>query len=43
MEIADRVLVLEGGQIVEDGSPDELIDSQGQYAGLHRQWAESLV
>jgi ABC-type multidrug transport system fused ATPase/permease subunit len=43
VEIADRVLVLEAGRVVEDGSPAGLIDSDGRYAGLHRQWAESLV
>jgi ABC-type multidrug transport system fused ATPase/permease subunit len=43
VEIADRVLVVEAGRIVEDGSPAELIYSDGRYAGLHRQWAESLA
>ncbi len=43
VEIADRVLVLEHGKIVEDGSPAALIrDEDGRYAGLHRAWAESL-
>ena len=43
VEIADRVLVLEHGRIVEDGPPSELIDSQGRYAALHRAWLESLA
>jgi ATP-binding cassette, subfamily B, bacterial len=43
VEIADRVLVLEDGRIAEDGSPAELIDRDSRYAGLHRQWAESLA
>jgi ABC-type multidrug transport system fused ATPase/permease subunit len=43
VQIADRVLVLEHGQIVEDGSPAELIAGDGQYAALHRAWVESLV
>jgi ABC-type multidrug transport system fused ATPase/permease subunit len=43
VEIADRVLVLERGRIVEDGPPGELIDSQGRYAALHRAWLESLA
>ncbi|WP_205324893.1 ABC transporter ATP-binding protein [Glycomyces sp. YM15] len=43
VEIADRVLVLEHGRIIEDGHPDELIDHGGEYATLHRQWEDSLV
>ncbi len=43
VEIADRVLVLDGGIIVEDGSPAELIGGDGRYADLHRQWEDSLV
>ncbi len=43
VEIADRVLVLDGGRVVEDGSPTELIAAGGRYAGLHHQWADSLV
>lgn len=43
VEIADRVLVLDGGRIVEDGSPSVLIEGQGRYARLHRQWQDSLV
>src|SRR5690606_9341886 len=43
VEIADRVLVLEGGRIVEDGPPGELVESGGDYAELHRQWEASLV
>ena len=44
VQIADRVLVLEHGRIVEDGPPDELVRrSGGRYAGLHRAWAESLA
>lgn len=42
--IADRVLVLEGGRIVEDGAPDELIGRpDGRYAALHRAWEQSLA
>lgn len=41
--IADRVLVLDGGRIVEDGSPAELIVGQGRFAGLHAAWRDSLV
>ncbi|THV42605.1 ABC transporter ATP-binding protein [Glycomyces buryatensis] len=43
VEIADRVLVLSQGVIEEDGTPDSLIESGGEYATLHRQWADSLV
>jgi len=43
VEIADRVLVLEGGRVVEDGSPDELVGGEGRFAGLHRAWRDSLV
>ena len=42
--IADRVLVVEGGRIVEDGSPDTLIEGRGgRFAALHRTWLESLA
>ncbi len=41
--IADRVLVLEHGQILEDGPPDELIVAGGRYAALHRAWIDSLA
>ena len=41
--IADRVLVMEHGRIVEDGSPAELIEGDGRFAGLHEAWRESLV
>lgn len=40
--IADRVLVVEGGQIIEDGSPDELINTGGQFSQLHQAWLDSL-
>ena len=30
----DRILVLDGGHIVEDGSYDELIARKGYFAGL---------
>lgn len=41
--IADRVLVMEHGRVVEDGSPDELVAAGGRFAGLHRSWVESLA
>ncbi|PWU49558.1 ABC transporter [Micromonospora sp. S4605] len=43
VEIADRVLVLDGGRIVEDGPPARLAAGGGRYAELHRQWRESLL
>jgi ATP-binding cassette, subfamily B, bacterial len=41
--IADRVLVLRAGEIIEDGSPAELVRGDGQYADLHARWAASLA
>ncbi len=41
--IADRVLVLEHGQIIEDGSPADLLASEGEYSALHASWQESLA
>ncbi|MFE9592630.1 ABC transporter ATP-binding protein [Streptomyces sp. NPDC006294] len=43
VEIADRVLVMEHGRIVEDGTPEELIGGEGRFAGLHRAWRDSVV
>ena len=43
VEIADRVLVIEGGRIVEDGPPTSLIGAGGRYAALHRFWIDSLA
>jgi ABC-type multidrug transport system fused ATPase/permease subunit len=43
VEIADRVLVMEHGRIVEDGPPEELVAGGGRYAALHQQWRDSLV
>ncbi|MDT6987033.1 ABC transporter ATP-binding protein [Streptomyces lusitanus] len=43
VEIADRVLVMEHGRIVEDGTPDELVGGTGRFADLHRAWRDSLA
>ncbi|WP_432172518.1 ABC transporter ATP-binding protein [Streptomyces sp. Tue6028] len=43
VEIADRVLVMEHGRIVEDGTPAELVAGTGRFADLHRAWRDSLV
>lgn len=42
VQIADRVLVLDGGRIVEDGAPADLVAAGGRYAALHDQWRDSL-
>ena len=41
--IADRVLVMEHGIIVEDGVPRDLIAGTGRFSKLHAAWRESLV
>jgi ATP-binding cassette subfamily B protein len=43
VEIADRVLVMAAGQIVEDGPPGLLLASHGQYSVLHASWRNSLA
>ncbi|MDY0830258.1 ABC transporter ATP-binding protein [Microbacterium sp. BG28] len=41
--IADRVLVMEHGRIVEDDAPEVLIGGTGTFARLHAAWRDSLV
>ena len=43
VQIADRVLVVHDGKIVEDGTPEQLIASEGRFATLHKAWRDSLV
>ena len=43
VEIADRVLVVDGGRIVEDGAPGRLRTESGAYGILHRAWVQSLA
>ncbi|GAA2058256.1 ABC transporter ATP-binding protein [Catenulispora yoronensis] len=44
VEIADRVLVMEEGRIIEDGDPTALLAAgSGHFADLHQAWRESLV
>jgi putative ABC transport system ATP-binding protein len=37
-EAADRVLVFDGGRLVEDGNHGALVAADGVYAGLYRAW-----
>ncbi|MFZ4894749.1 ABC transporter ATP-binding protein [Plantibacter sp. Mn2098] len=41
--IADRVLVMEHGKIIEDGTPAALIGGTGRFAQMHAAWKNSLV
>jgi ATP-binding cassette subfamily B protein len=41
--IADRVLVMEHGRIIEDDAPEALIAGTGKFAKLHSAWKNSLV
>lgn len=43
VETADRVLVVQDGRIVEDGSPADLVGGGGRFADLHGAWKDSLV
>ncbi len=44
VEIADRVLVLEHGRIIEDGTPEDLIAAGGgRFSDLHDAWVASLA
>ena len=44
VQIADRVLVMEHGQVVEDGSPQELVAAgEGRFSALHEAWQASLA
>ena len=44
VEIADRVLVLADGRVIEDGSPSDLLaEGTGSFAALHESWRDSLV
>ena len=41
--IAERVLVIDHGRVIEDGSPAELMQQGGRWARLHEAWEESLA
>ncbi|HLM49198.1 MAG TPA: ATP-binding cassette domain-containing protein, partial [Solirubrobacteraceae bacterium] len=40
---AGRIVVLEHGKIVEQGSHEELLEAQGHYWRLYRDWAEQAT
>jgi ABC-type multidrug transport system fused ATPase/permease subunit len=40
---AGRIVVLDRGRIVEQGTHDELIDAEGAYWRLYRDWAEQAA
>ncbi len=42
LDVADRVLVVDGGRIVQDGAPGELRKIAGAFRRLNEEWAESL-
>lgn len=43
VSIADRVVVMEHGKIIEDDKPAVLIAGTGKFAKMHKAWRESLV
>ncbi|MEO8836249.1 MAG: type I secretion system permease/ATPase [Caldimonas sp.] len=43
LRFADRILTVERGRIVEDGSHDELVRRNGRYAGLFREQTVARV
>jgi ATP-binding cassette subfamily B protein len=40
---AGRILVMEHGQIVEQGTHEELLETEGRYWQLYRDWAEQAA
>jgi ABC-type multidrug transport system fused ATPase/permease subunit len=43
VQIADRVLVISDGVIVEDGPPERLLAEGGEYSALHESWLQTLA
>lgn len=43
VSIADRVLVMEHGKVIEDDKPEKLIAGEGKFASLHKAWRASLI
>ncbi|MBW0115370.1 ABC transporter ATP-binding protein [Pseudonocardia abyssalis] len=41
--IADRVLVMADGVVVQDGTPEALLAGDGEFAALHAAWRASLA
>jgi subfamily B ATP-binding cassette protein HlyB/CyaB len=42
VRMADRIITVEGGRVVEDGTHDELLGRGGRYAKLHQYQAGSI-
>ena len=43
VSIADRVIVMEHGKMIEDDTPAKLIAGTGKFAKMHKAWRDSLV